>query len=493
MGEVNAMNGDNGRLPTAVKVGYGAPQFGEFVGITMFAMWSMFFFTDVAGLSAAFAGIISGLSTVWDGLIDPQIGMWTDNRDPKKGRRRPFLLASAILFPVILWLLYTDFNLGPFWSMVYFTLLLFMHKTTHALLDIPYTALGAEITKNYDERSSLNSIRNFFGAIGALMTASTMLLAVAWFGGIFGGERAGWSATVAVFALLSAISIHHGWRTTRGYEQKTVTTRERVRYRDYIDVLKNRSFRYITAMFAVSNIAFALSNVVAVYWLVYTLEMSDEKISLLMLVFWVASMFWVPVLNWLSHRFTKKLAWNLAMLVWACSCIVFPLMIITGPGPSTFTWLLVFVVFLQMGQTAQFQCSWAMIPDSVEVDEFETGRRREGVYYACVSFIQKFAMAIAYLIGGFMLTWVGYDPSVELSSETLTGIAYLFALGQSIPLLITYLIGLFYPVNRDNHSALRRALELKKRGEPFSDDGFRNLLSKEYRAAHLPGTGGTDA
>ena len=77
----------------------------------------------------------------------------------------------------------------------------------------------------------------------------------------------------------------------------------------------------------------ALSNVIAIYWLVYTLQMSEQQISLVMLAFWVYSLIWVPILNWISHRFTKKTAWNAAMLVWATTVIVFPVWIITGPGP----------------------------------------------------------------------------------------------------------------------------------------------------------------
>ena len=69
-----------------------------------------------------------------------------------------------------------------------------------------------------------------------------------------------------------------GWRATRGHEQADYTKKEKVRYWDYVDVLKNRSFRYIVAMFAVSNVAQALSNVIAVYWLVHTLRMSNEQI-----------------------------------------------------------------------------------------------------------------------------------------------------------------------------------------------------------------------
>ncbi len=462
-------------LPRRVKIGYGAPQFAEFVGYSLFASWSMYFFTDVVFLTAAFAGIVTALSTFWDAVTDPIVGMYSDNRDPQKGRRRPILLFNAFFFGIVLWLLYTDFGFGPTAKMIYFTVMILAYKTAHTLLDIPYTALGAEMTKCYDERSSLNSYRNFFGNVAGLVVGSGMLLFAGFFGELFGNIKVGWSVSVGILAILSTVFILIGWRATRGYELKEIENVQRTRYKDYLDVFKNKPFVFIAAMFAMSTVAQAFSNVVTIYWLMQNMQMSDAQLTSILAFFWIFSIAFVPILDFMAHRTSKKKTWNVSMLAWALSAFIFPLYILDSP--DMYWGVVAFTIFLAMGITAQYQLSWAMIPDCIELDEFRTGHRREGLYYSCVTFVQKFAMAIGYFVCGWLLTRVGYVGDTELSQPTLQGINNLWVYGQVVPLAITLGIGYFYPLTRNNHAALCEAIQLKNAQKPYAIDGFRSLLN----------------
>jgi GPH family glycoside/pentoside/hexuronide:cation symporter len=178
---------------------------------------------------------------------------------------------------------------------------------------------------------------------------------------------------------------------------------------------------------------------------------------------------------------SKKVAWVFAMGSWALTLSLFPLVII--PGMANPVWGAYAMLFLSaIGCTAQYQVAWSMIPDCVELDEFKTGHRREGLYYATATFIQKIATALAMAIAGYLLGKIGYTDASQMTPEIANGIKYLFALGSSIPLAMSALVVVFTPMSRECHACLLQAISLKEKGKAYSVDGFRSLFNNEAEA-----------
>jgi Na+/melibiose symporter-like transporter len=190
------------KIPFKIKVGYGVTGWATLFTFTVFTTYGLYFFTDVAGLAPAFAGLLLAIGTLWDAVTDPLIGAWTDKRDPAKGRRRPFIFAVALPFGIVSWLMFTNWGFEDLGTKVYFMLIVIAYYSVQTLLDIPYTALGAEMTKDYDERSSLNSHRAFWATVGSILTGFTLIL-VSYFTELTENEYLGWSITNAVFGFLS--------------------------------------------------------------------------------------------------------------------------------------------------------------------------------------------------------------------------------------------------------------------------------------------------
>jgi len=134
---------------------YGLPGLATLFTFTMFTTYGLYFFTDVVGLSGSFAGFIMTIGTVWDAITDPLVGMISDARDPQKGRRRPFLIAFAIPFGIVTWLLFTSWNFVETTQKIYFIVVAILFYTFQTLIDIPYTSLSGEVTNDYDTRSRL--------------------------------------------------------------------------------------------------------------------------------------------------------------------------------------------------------------------------------------------------------------------------------------------------------------------------------------------------
>lgn len=465
---------NNETLPFKVKLGYGSTGYAAIMTLSIFIVYGMFFLTDVVGLSASFAGVILSIGTLWDAITDPLVGRWSDHRDPKKGRRRPFLKWVAVPFGLVAWLLFTDFNLSPAMAKVYFITIAIAFYTVQTLLDVPYTALGAEMTMDYDERSSLNSNRNFFATISGILSAFTMTL-VFYFADTFGSLEMGWSMTGGLFALIAIVTIYIGYKSTEGYELESVQIEEKHNQVAFLkDVLRNKVFRYTTGLFAFSLIGLTIQNSAIIYYFIYYLNLSEIQISTAMLSAWLPGIIWVPVINYMSQKMSKKFAWNVCMGLWAFGTAIMILFVLTES--SSFVLVCLAQIFVGIGLVSQYQIVWSMIPDIVEVDEFMTGLRREGSYYGLIAFVQKALTAFTMLVSGMVLTGLGYIPNQAQSIETLNGMKIWIAVGGGIFLVLSMVVASLNPMTRERHSALLNAIEAKKEGKEYSTDGFSELL-----------------
>jgi Na+/melibiose symporter-like transporter len=144
--------------------------------------------------------------------------------------------------------------------------------------------------------------------------------------------------------------------------------------------------------------------------------------------------------------------------------------------PSSFPRLCVLAALSAGGWAATWTLGWAMIGDVVEVDEFKTDERREGLYFGVAQFIQKLATGAVLFAGGWILSLVGYAPKVEQSNTALLGIRLTLCLGVSLLLAAATALALLCPITKQKHDALRRAIGLRKEGQPFSTDEFEGLL-----------------
>ncbi len=464
----------DGSLPRKVKIGYGATGFAAINTFTILILYGMFFFTDCVGLDATFAGVVLAIGTFWDAITDPLVGTISDRRDPKKGRRRPFLKFVALPFGIVGWLLFTNFDLGPIANKVYFIVMAILFYTVQTLLDVPYTSLGAEMTHDYDERSSLNSSRNFFATVSGIISSLTLSF-VFFFTDWFGSLSAGWSATGGIFSILAIISIYIGYYSTKGYEATEVPKIDSSEDKAIIkNVLANKPFMYTMGLFTASVISVAIQNSAFIYYLSYNLNLNEIQISMSFLVSWLPGLLWVRVIDWLCHKYSKKVAWCTCMLVWCVSLMVFPMIIFNFTTHISMIYLM--QIFAGFGLVGQYQIAWSMIPDTIEVDEFKTGLRREGSYYGIIAFLQKMATALAVFISGKVLTMIGYVPNVDQLPETLEGIKYLIAFGGTVFLLISIVLAIMNPMSRERHRALIEAIKAKKQGKEVDTSKFEALL-----------------
>jgi Na+/melibiose symporter-like transporter len=409
------------------------------------------------------------VGTLWSAVIQPLVGVWSDRVRSHRGRRRPFLIATALPYGVAAWLLFTDWGLGEAGTVAYMIVAVLFYFTCMAFFYVPYGALAAELTSSYDERTSLNTYRTLFAQIGALVGAAAPLALNGVFENMLGSERAGWSASAALMGALSTLGILWTWRATRGREHHKHPAV--VRLRDVFSTLRNRSFRLLLVAYVLGWAPLNVIGAVSVYFAVYRMGYSEDYASLVMLTWFLAGVVWLPLVDWMSKRYGKRATYIVFTLTWAAIQLLFLL-----PGPEDVVLFWIAIVLSSAGSMAVAVTGWSMLADVTDVDELLSGQRREGMYYGVVAFAQTAMAALVVWIAGLVLELVGYQADVEQTATAMWGIRLLMSVGAAVWLVPGAVFCWLMPLTRRRHQAVLAAIEARKAGEPWESDEVRAVL-----------------
>jgi GPH family glycoside/pentoside/hexuronide:cation symporter len=337
-----------------------------------------------------------------------------------------------------------------------------------SILTVPHSALAPEMTLDYDERTSLVSYRAVAGQVGSLIASAVPPLMVAG----FVSAQKGWSLIGAVFGAFCLIPILVLWRFTRGWERYSEDT-EALSVREMVQALYgNRSFRYVVGLY-LFGVGFVYGfDASFMYFLQYHMGMSEEQISIFFLILFASPIPWIPVITLVSNRIGKRGTFMLFIAAGASiSSVGFGLI-----QPRHVMVLYGLAIVQGAVFAATWQLIWAMIPDVVEVDEFKTGKRREGLYNGAATLILKLSMSLSIFLVSMYLSWIGYEPNIAQSPSVIFKIRIMQGPLWGTILVLSVVIAYFMPMTRERHKALLKAIEARKAGEPWDEESIRELL-----------------
>jgi GPH family glycoside/pentoside/hexuronide:cation symporter len=397
---------------------YVAPTFGLGFMFLMIAIYLMKFATDVLGMSAATMGTILFLGRgLWDAVADPIAGYLSDRTHTRLGRRRPWLLASVIpisLTFVLLWAPPRDAS--PGFLVAWMTAMVVLFYTASTVILIPHTALGAELTDSYHDRTRI------FGGRHAVWTLGSFL-AIAGFAALDRSKDVRATAIALAVGASVVTALLTLWTVWRLRERPEFQGRGATHpYAAFRDVWSNPHARLLLVVFGIESLGAATIAVLTLYVAQYVLK-APAIGPVAIAVYMLASVMFVPLWLPLSRRFGKKALWLASMVLTAVS---FGAMIFLSEGTVTLLMVLAFAA----GTAAS--CGAMMGPsiqaDVIDWDEHATGQRKEGSYFAAWNFVFKVANGLTQGLTGFVLTFSGYVPNVEQTPQVKWTILALYGL-----------------------------------------------------------------
>ena len=450
----------NGKLTGWTKLKFGVGDFGVSVMGALLQFYMLFFYTDVVGINPGLAGtaILVGKLT-WDMVNDVLFGYIQDRINTRWGRRRPYLMFCAVPMMLAFWLL-LSIPEGLSGAAAFFTIIgtFMLFDTFHTMVCTAYSAMTAELTLDYDERTSLTTYRMVFSVIGYIGGAgATMVLASIISQQTGMSNREAWSMVGLIFGGLAAVTtLIPGLFVTNKPVIEAVPT-QMPPVKAILGTLKNKPFiKYLTISMIMST-AFTMVTTMLSYYLIYQLDMGDSLYLVMFLMLGTLAVFLVPCAN-VSAKLGKAKTYALGITI-ACAGLICGFFL--PQGQSLMIYALAAIVGL--GFSSQWVCPHSMMPDVIEYDELETGERREGIYYGMNATAGKITGALGSAVCGWGLEFSGYVEGAVQSAEALLAIRAMFALIPALLLLICVPLLLKYPITRESHAKVIEQLESRRK------------------------------
>lgn len=459
----------SGKLNLSTKLAYGAGDLGPAITANVLGVFLLIFFTNVAGLKPVLAGSILLVGKIWDAINDPVVGVLSDRtQNSRWGRRLPWMLYGAIpfgIFFLLQWVVPPFDQTGLF---LYYVGISLVFNTFYTAVNLPYTALTAEITQDYDERTSLNSFRFAFSIGGSILS---LLLALAILNTFKEDPLKQYWVLGSVCAVLSILPLY--W-CIWGIRQRVLATEQQRRSEHpetsslpYLEQLKivfsNRPFLYVIGIYLCSWLAVQNTVSVIPYFVKNWMGLTDSDFTQVVLAVQVTGLLMLFVWSAVSQKVGKKAVYFMGMTVWIIAQVG---LFLLQPGQVGLMYGL--AVMAGFGVSTAYLIPWSMMPDVIELDELTTGQRREGIFYGFMVLLQKIALALGLFIVGLTLDQSGFIEKVAGQPEPLQPASALWAIrllvgpAPLVVLAIGLLLAYFYPITREVHAEILLKLRERK-------------------------------
>lgn len=464
------------KLSLKAKLSYGLGQFGDSIPYNLFSLYFLFYLTDVVGMNPTVAGTISSCAVIWNAIANPLVGNISDNCRSKYGRRRPFMLAGIPMIVTAILLLFAPVGLTGTIQTIYYLFVALLFWTAYVVYLIPFAALGAELTDDYNERTSLRTYTSFIGCIVLIMVSSGPAFIQSRMIPAGHSVQEAWTMTGYILVALIAIFCFICWKSLAGREKTTLLEKKDNAPKENIfktikEIMSIKAYRIIVFMVVIYVIGATIQTTGTVYLLTYAVNFDASQQAAFWLVTGIINMFTLPIVAKVSFKAGKKATLLVAMSLVAVMFIVFGFIGIDSAG-SMYGYAISITLFA---------CSfWLLyVPltyDIAEIDEWKFGKRREGMHVSFVLFVQKIGAAAASFLVGVMLTAIGYQPGVAQSPEVLENMVRILTFIPAIFIIIAVIIFSRYPITQKSFNALRDALKAKKAGQTYNEEDFKALL-----------------
>ena len=457
--------------------GFGFGNLGFGLIAQIMSAYLVFYATVILGMPGASIGILVSIGIVWDAVSDPIMGFISDSTRLKKfGRRHLYLIVGGIgtvIVNLALWFIPSSYsNLVKWILMINYVLWI---KTFLTIYITPYTALAAEISDDYTNRTRIQAVKTTFFLLGLfLATAVGMFI---FFKSTpeypIGQLNPKGYHNMAIFAsIIMFISMASAYLSTKHLIPQLnarilsgSSFKAKNFFVEIFNAFKNKDFTAIVLGYLFSNLASALISTLGLHVYTYTFGLDNNGIA-----FIVGSQLVLSILSqpfWIKYSDTheKQKAIKLGLFLALVACLYFIICVIFRQQfAGNVLYLLPFGILAGFGTGGLFTMPQAMIADTVDVQALKTGTRQEGVFYGTLTLCYKLSQSIAIFLLGFALDYLKFDSTKDVQLEsTVIGLAMLLAIGSIISIVLAYISYNPYSLTKQRMQEIHHSLNAIKK------------------------------
>ena len=392
------------RVPLSLCLGFGIGTVGVSIMLNAVTAYLPAFMSTVLGKDAATAGYLLMISKLYDAFADVAIGNLSDRTRSRWGRRRPFLLAGALISALSFFAIFSPPQLGDHAFTLYMLAVLVAYSTGYSLFNVPYMAMPSEMTGSRYERSRLLSFRTVFVSIGQLLAmAGTAALISAGGGGYHGYRIMGLVMTLVIGGAMIASF----FGTARAPQLEVAVTPRQGFTVGLRLLLANRPFCFLVGAKICQFLSFASMATTSLLFMLNVLHIGYGGQVQLAVTQNVASALSMPGWLWLERRTGKRNAYIAGILVMSATSLSW--LLATPAMGNSGLWLRGLLGGIGSGGMILFSIS--MLSDTLAHDRVLNGLQREGLLSSVIAVVEKTSFALGVAVIGVLLSRAGYVPT----------------------------------------------------------------------------------
>lgn len=450
------------KLTAIQRIGFGSGDLAQNLIYQTVAQYLLIFYTNVFGLPAATAAVMFLIVRLVDVVWDPLVGAYVDKHNPKLGKYRTYLLLGGI--PL------TGFAILCFWngfsgSLLYAYITYVGLSMLYTLINVPYGALNASLTRDTDEITKLTSVRMFLANLGGLAVAYGIPIVVKTLSpdGKINSPASGnaWFITMTIYSLAGLALLIFCYTQTKERVVMDVKETDNVKVSDLWNEFKyNRPLRVLAFFFITAFAMMAIGNSAGSYYMIYNVQAPDW-LPYFAALGSIPAFIFMPMIPAIKRAIGKKQMFYVFLSV-AIFGMAMLYIISVLPGLRQHLWLVLVAQFVKStGVIVATGYMWALLPEVISYGEHTTGKRISGIVNALTGIFFKAGMALGGVVPGFVLAFVNFDEKNTVSQTPFVqqGILWLVAVIPAILLMLAMFIISKYELDDDMIDKINMEIE----------------------------------
>lgn len=420
----------SGKLTWLQRIGFGSGDLAQNLIYQTVSMYLLFYYTNVFGLDPAVAAVMFLIVRIVDVIWDPLVGTFVDKHNPKLGKYRAYLILGGI--PL------TGFAILCFWngfngSLLYAYITYVGLSMCYTLVNVPYGALNASLTRDTNEITILTSVRMFMANIGGLAVGMGIPILVKHFdpGEVndLSTHDFAWFMTMAIYGVAGLGLLLFCFSQCKERVVMDKKEMENVKVSDlWLEFVRNRPLRIIAYFFITAFGMMAVGNSAGAYYVNYNLGGSAEQLSIFMGLGSIPAFIFMPLVPWIKTQVGKKGMFY----IFLTTAIVGMGMLYAISEIEVLRQNIYLVYIAQFikstGVIVATGYMWALVPEVISYGEYTHGKRISGIVNALTGIFYKAGMALGGVVPGLVLAYVGFNNKAEVQTPmALQGILWLVA------------------------------------------------------------------